>query len=86
MTIKLQYDDALMISILLIVTLLFFIYYQIFNSILVDILPCILVCIITLVKNIRFLYLYNIKNKDVINVLKNDNLVIFSLMIKIFFD
>ncbi|MND19577.1 hypothetical protein D3C80_98960 [compost metagenome] len=57
MTIKLQYDDALMISILLIVTLLFFAYYQIFNSIQVGILPCILVCIITLVKNIRFLYL-----------------------------
>jgi len=57
MTIKLQYDDALMISILLIVTLLFFIYYQIFNSTRVGILPCILVCIITLVKNIRFLYL-----------------------------
>lgn len=57
MTIKLQYDDALMISILLIVTLLFFIYYQIFNSILVGILRYILVCIITLVKNIRFLYL-----------------------------
>lgn len=57
MTIKLQYDDALMISILLIVTLLFFIYYQIFNLILVGILRYILVCIITLVKNIRFLYL-----------------------------
>ncbi len=57
MTIKLQYDDALMISILLIVTLLFFTYYQIFNSILVGILRYILVCIITLVKNIRFLYL-----------------------------
>lgn len=57
MTIKLQYDDALMISILLIDTLLFFTYYQIFNSILVGILRYILVCIITLVKNIRFLYL-----------------------------
>lgn len=57
MTIKLQYDDALMISILLIVTLLFFTYYQIFNLILVGILRYILVCIITLVKNIRFLYL-----------------------------
>lgn len=57
MTIKLQYDDALMISILLIVTLLFFAYYQIFNSIQVGILRYILVCIITLVKNIRFLYL-----------------------------
>lgn len=57
MTIKLQYDDALMISILLIVTLLFSTYYQIFNSILIGILRYILVCIITLVKNIRFLYL-----------------------------
>ncbi len=57
MTIKLQYDDALMISILLIVTLLFFDYYQLFNLIVVGILPCILVCIITLIKNISFLYL-----------------------------
>lgn len=57
MTIKLQYDDALMISILLIVTLLFFIYYQIFNSTRVGILPCIVVCIMTLIKNIDFNFL-----------------------------
>ncbi len=56
MTIKLQYDDALMISILLIVTLLFFICYQIFNSTLADILLCILVSIMTLIKNIDFNY------------------------------
>ncbi len=56
MTIKLQYDDALMISILLIVTLLFFIYYQIFNSNQVGILLYILVCIMTLIKNIEFKY------------------------------
>ena len=56
MTIKLQYDDALMISILLIVTLLFFIYYQIFNSTPVGILLCILVCIVTLIKNKDFKY------------------------------
>lgn len=57
MTIKLQYDDALMISILLIVTLLFFIYYQIFNSTRVGILPCILVSIMTSIKNTDFKYL-----------------------------
>lgn len=57
MTIKLQYDDALMISILLIVTLLFFIYYQIFNSTRVGILSCILVSIMTPIKNIDFNYL-----------------------------
>lgn len=57
MTIKLQYDDALMISILLIITLLFFIYYQIFNSTRASILPYILVRIMTLIKNIDFKYL-----------------------------
>jgi len=57
MTIKLQYDDALMISILLIITLLFFIYYQIFNSTRAGILPYILVRIMTLIKNIDFNYL-----------------------------
>ncbi len=57
MTIKLQYDDALMISILLIITLLFFIYYQIFNSTRAGILPYILVRIMTLIKNIDFKYL-----------------------------
>jgi len=54
MTIKLQYDDALMISILLIIRLLFFIYYQIFKSTRVGIVPCVLVCIMTLIKNIDF--------------------------------
>ena len=57
MTIKLQYDDALMISILLIIILLFFIYYQIFNSTRAGILSYILVRIMTLIKNIDFKYL-----------------------------
>lgn len=57
MTIKLQYDDALMISILLIVTLIFFMYYQLVILNIDVILPSISIYIMTFTKNIKFYFL-----------------------------
>lgn len=57
MTIKLQYDDALMISILLTVTLIFFMYYQLVILNIDVILPSISIYIMTFTKNIKFYFL-----------------------------
>lgn len=54
MTIKLQYDDALMISILLTVILIFFMYYQLVILNIEIILPFLSIYIMTLTKNIKF--------------------------------
>ncbi len=56
MTIKLQYDDALMISILLTVTLIFFMYYQLVILNIDVILPSISIYIMTFTKNIKFYF------------------------------
>lgn len=56
MTIKLQYDDALMISILLTVTLIFFMYYQLVILNIDIILPSISIYIMTFTKNIKFYF------------------------------
>lgn len=63
MTIKLQYDDALMISILLTVTLIFFMYYQLVILNIVIILSSLSIYIMTLTKNIKFLFFIKYKNK-----------------------
>ncbi len=63
MTIKLQYDDALMISILLTVTLIFFMYYQLVILNIEIILSSLLIYIMTLSKNIKFLFFIKYKNK-----------------------
>lgn len=63
MTIKLQYDDALMISILLTVTLIFFMYYQLVILNIEIILPSLSIYIMTLTKNIKFLFFIKHKNK-----------------------
>lgn len=63
MTIKLQYDDALMISILLTVTLIFFMYYQLVILNIDVILPSISIYIMTFTKNIKFLFFIKYKNK-----------------------
>lgn len=63
MTIKLQYDDALMISILLTVTLIFFMYYQLVILNIEIILSSLSIYIMTLSKNIKFLFFINYKNK-----------------------
>lgn len=63
MTIKLQYDDALMISILLTVTLIFFMYYQLVILNIEIILPSLSIYIMTLTKNIKFLFFIKYKNK-----------------------
>ncbi len=63
MTIKLQYDDALMISILLTVTLIFFMYYQLVILNIEIILSSLLIYIMTLTKNIKFLFFIKYKNK-----------------------
>ncbi len=57
MTIKLQYDDALMISILLTVTLIFFMYYQLVILNIEIILSSLAIYIMTLTKNIKFYFL-----------------------------
>ncbi len=57
MTIKLQYDDALMISILLTVILIFFMYYQLVILNIDVILPSISIYIMTFTKNIKFYFL-----------------------------
>ena len=64
MTIKLQYDDALMISILLTVTLIFFTYYQLVILNIEIILPSLSIYIMTLTKNIKFLFFIKYKNKS----------------------
>ncbi len=56
MTIKLQYDDALMISILLTVTLIFFMYYQLVILNIDVILLSISIYIMTFTKNIKFYF------------------------------
>lgn len=56
MTIKLQYDDALMISLLLTVTLIFFMYYQLVILNIDVILPSISIYIMTFTKNIKFYF------------------------------
>lgn len=63
MTIKLQYDDALMISILLTVTLIFFMYYQLFILNIEIILSSLSIYIMKLTKNIKFLFFIKYKNK-----------------------
>ncbi len=63
MTIKLQYDDALMISILLTVTLIFFMYYQLVILNIEIILSSLSIYIMTLSKNIKFLFFIKYKNK-----------------------
>ncbi len=63
MTIKLQYDDALMISILLTVTLIFFMYYQLVILNIEIILPSLSIYIMTFTKNIKFLFFIKYKNK-----------------------
>ncbi len=63
MTIKLQYDDALMISILLTVTLIFFMYYQLVILNIEIISPSLSIYIMTLTKNIKFLFFIKYKNK-----------------------
>ncbi len=63
MTIKLQYDDALMISILLTVTLIFFMYYQLVILNIEIILPSLSIYIMTLTKNIKVLFFIKYKNK-----------------------
>ncbi len=63
MTIKLQYDDALMISILLTVTLIFFMYYQLVILNIEIILSSLSIYIMTLTKNIKFLFFIKYKNK-----------------------
>lgn len=63
MTIKLQYDDALMISILLTVTLIFFMYYQLVILNIEIILPSLSIYIMTLTKNTKFLFFIKYKNK-----------------------
>lgn len=63
MTIKLQYDDALMISILLTVTLIFFMYYQLVILNIEIILLSLSIYIMTLTKNIKFLFFIKYKNK-----------------------
>lgn len=57
MTIKLQYDDALMISILLTVTLIFFMYYQLVILNIEIILPSLSIYIMTLTKILNFYFL-----------------------------
>ena len=64
MTIKLQYDDALMISILLTVTLIFFTYYQLVILNIEIILSSLSIYIMTLTKNIKFLFFIKYKNKS----------------------
>lgn len=71
MTIKLQYDDALMISILLTVTLIFFIYYQLVILNIEIILPSLSISIMTLTKNIKFLFFIKYKNKRYYKYIKN---------------
>lgn len=63
MTIKLQYDDALMISIVLTVTLIFFMYYQLVILNIEIILSSLAIYIMTLTKNIKFLFFIKYKNK-----------------------
>lgn len=63
MTIKLQYDDPLMISILLTVTLIFFMYYQLVILNIEIILSSLSIYIMTLTKNIKFLFFIKYKNK-----------------------
>lgn len=77
MTIKLQYDDALMILILLTVKLIFFMYYQLVILNIEIILPSLSIYIMTLTKNIKFLFFIKYKKKGIINILKNGNLVIY---------
>lgn len=71
MTIKLQYDDALMISILLTVTLIFFMYYQLVILNIEIILSSLSIYIMTLTKNIKFLFFIKYKNKRYYKYIKN---------------
>lgn len=71
MTIKLQYDDALMISIVLTVTLIFFMYYQLVILNTEIILPSLSIYIMTLTKNIKFLFFIKYKNKMYYKYIKN---------------
>lgn len=71
MTIKLQYDDALMISIVLTVTLIFFMYYQLVILNIEVILSSISIYIMTLTKNIKFLFFIKYKNKRYYKYIKN---------------
>lgn len=71
MTIKLQYDDALMISILLTVTLIFFMYYQLVILNIEIILSSLSIYIMTLSKNIKFLFFIKYKNKRYYKYIKN---------------
>lgn len=70
MTIKLQYDDALMISILLTVTLIFFMYYQLVILNIEIILSSLSIYIMTLTKNIKFLFFIKYKNKSYYKYIK----------------
>lgn len=66
MTIKLQYDDALMISILLTVTLIFFMYYQLVILNIEIISPSLSIYIMTLTKNIKFLFFIKYKKQKIL--------------------